>query len=86
MNIADVKPVQSVERTGTSQNKTGGQDSKKNPARDRSLFSRVLAEGDGVVYQVLNDETGMILAQVPSEEVLRVAKRLQEMLADQKAK
>jgi hypothetical protein len=86
MNIGDVKPVQSIERTGTSENKAGGNDAKKSPARDRSLFSRVLAEGDGVVYQVLDDETGMILAQVPSEEVLRVAKRLQEMLADQKGK
>lgn len=86
MKIGDIRPVQSVERIGTTDRQPGNDAGSTRSLRSRHQFSRVLNEEEDVVYRVVDEETGQILTQVPSEEVLRVAKRLQEMLSDRKAK
>ncbi len=86
MEISDIRPVQSTERTATADRQSTGDSPRNIPAKPRSQFSRVFAKEDGVVYRVVDEETGIILTQVPSEEVLRVAKHLQQMLSDRKAK
>ena len=85
MNIGDIRPVQSVERTGTAGRQANTGAGSTLTARPRHQFRRILNEEDEVVYRVVDDETGQILTQVPSEEVLRVAKRLQQILSDRKA-
>ena len=85
MDISDVRAVQSVERTATADRHSSGNPPGNVPAKSRQQFSRVFNEEDGVVYRVV-DEGGMILTQVPSEEVLRVAKRVQQLLSERKAK
>jgi hypothetical protein len=84
MEIGNILSVQSVERTADRQ--ANGNASRALPTKPRHQFSRVLGEDDEVIYRVVDEETGTILTQVPSEEVLRVAKRLQQMLSDRKAK
>ncbi len=86
MKIGDIRPVQSVERTRSTDRQSSSDPGNPRSLRQRHQFSRVLNEEDEVVYRVVDDETGQILTQVPSEEVLRVAKRLQEILSDRKAK
>lgn len=86
MKIGDIRRVQSVERTGTPNREANTGAGSTLTSRSRHQFSRILNEEDEVVYRVVDDETGQILTQVPSEEVLRVAKRLQQMLSDRKAK
>ena len=49
---------------------------------EHSRFEAVAENGNEIVYRAVDSETGAVLAQVPSEEVLRVAKRLQEMIAE----
>lgn len=86
MEIGDIRPVQSTEKTATADRQSNGDSARTVPAKPRSQFSRGFAKEDGVVYRVVDEETGIILTQVPSEEVLRVAKHLQQMLSDRKAK
>lgn len=83
MELNEIRPVQSIEQA--TRRRSASQDGAKS-GRPRHQFSRVFGESEGVVYRVIDEETGMILTQVPSEEVLRVAKRLQEMLSERKAK
>ena len=86
MKIDDIRPVQSVERTATTDRQLNDDSSGSTQAKPRNHFSRVFGEDDGVVYRVVDEDTGIILTQVPSEEVLRVAKHLQQILSDRKAK
>jgi len=86
MKISDIRPVQSIERSGSAERKATSDSGVYRSFRSRHQFSRVLNEEDDVVYRIVDEETGQILTQVPSEEVLRVAKRLQEILSDRKAK
>lgn len=86
MKIGDVRPVQSIEQLATAGRQPNGDAGNSLAARSRHQFSRILNEEDEVVYRVVDEETGQILTQVPSEEVLRVAKRLQQILSDRKAK
>ena len=49
-----------------------------------SRFEPVAEDGKEIVYRTLDPETGAVLAQVPSEEVVRVAKKLESMRAEGK--
>jgi hypothetical protein len=52
------------------------------PSAADSRFEVVAEDGTDIVYRAVDPETGAVLAQVPSEEVMRVAKRLEEMIAE----
>jgi hypothetical protein len=86
MEIGDIRPVQSAERTATSDRNSNRNPRSIVPTKSRHQFSRIFDEDDGVIYRGVDEEAGLILTQVPSEEVLRVAKRLQQLLSDRKAK
>jgi uncharacterized FlaG/YvyC family protein len=82
MEVGDIHPVRSTERTATATRQSNENSGRKVQLKSRGQFKRDFDEDEGVVYRVVDEETGIILAQVPSEEVVRVAKRLQQMLAE----
>jgi hypothetical protein len=84
MKVGDIRPVQPAERA-SDRNSSGGE-FRGLAQKPRHQFSCVFREDEGAIYQLLDEDTGMVLAQVPSEEVVRVAKRLQQLLSDRKAK
>ena len=49
-----------------------------------SRFEAVSEDGNEIVYRAIDPETGIVLAEVPSEEVRRVAQRLQQLIAEGK--
>lgn len=53
---------------------------------EASRFKPVAEDGKDIVYRTVDPETGTVLTQVPSEEVLRVAKRLEELITEGKIK
>lgn len=88
MKVDPVAPIQPGEAT-----RTGQQSPHKRPAAppDKTLppvsrFEVVSEDGNDVVYRAVDPETGAILTQVPSEEVLRVARKLEELRAQGKLK
>jgi hypothetical protein len=54
------------------------------PPAPTSRFEPVAEDGNEIVYRAVDPETGAVLAQVPSEEVVRVAKKLESMRAEGK--
>ena len=50
----------------------------------KSRFEAVSVNGKEIIYRALDPETGITLAEVPSEEVRRVAERLQQLIAEGK--
>jgi hypothetical protein len=84
MKIGDIQPVPSAVRILDRKSNEGS--FQGHAHRSHPQFSPDLSEENGVVYQLLDTETGMILAQVPSKEVLRVASRLQQLLAKKEEK
>ncbi len=49
------------------------------PINSASHFEMTTEDGNEIVYRAVDPETGLVLAQVPSEEVLRVARKLEEL-------
>ncbi|WP_447894837.1 flagellar protein FlaG [Vreelandella sp. GE22] len=47
--------------------------------RDRGVEFEVSEEASRVIARVIDRETGDVIRQIPSEEVLEVAKRIEEM-------
>jgi uncharacterized FlaG/YvyC family protein len=49
-----------------------------------SRFKPVTEDGKDIVYRTVDPETGAVLTQVPSEEVIRVAKKLEALRTEGK--
>lgn len=86
MEINPVAPVTSSSQTARSDEQHHHRPSPTNtpapPSNPDSRFEVVTEDGNEIVYRAIDPETGAVLAQVPSEEVMRVAKRLKEMIAE----
>jgi hypothetical protein len=49
-----------------------------------SRFEAVLENGNEIVYRATDPETGLVLMEVPSEEVRRVSERLKQLFQEGK--
>jgi hypothetical protein len=54
------------------------------PDPQTSRFEAVLEDGKEIVYRATDPETGLVLVEVPSEEVRRVAERLKQLMSQGK--
>lgn len=88
MQVGPVAPVKASEAARTDQHSP----EKRSPSppdlttTSGSRFEVVSEDGIDIVYRTVDPETGVVLAQVPSEDVLRVARRLEELRAEGKLK
>jgi uncharacterized FlaG/YvyC family protein len=87
MEITPVTPIPRSDRAARSDEQHQQQRAPAPPATpatdvQTSRFEVVTEDGNQIVYRAVDPETGIVLAQVPSEEVRRVAKRLEEMIAE----
>lgn len=82
MKVDSIKAVGMVEASKRAE-KRGNGDSlprkETGPAQTGSHFEMVTEDGNEIVYRAVDPETGFVLAQLPSEEVLRVARKLEEL-------
>ena len=84
MEVEPVKRVQSNSRIESGSR----EQRRRNPAPPQrehrpeppSRFEVVAENGNEVAYRTVDPETGLVLSQLPSEEVRRVAARLQQMM------
>jgi uncharacterized FlaG/YvyC family protein len=88
MQVDPVMPVHPTEAARTDQHSQPKRFAKtpEQTTSSSSRFEVVSEDGKDVVYRAIDPETGIILAQVPSEEVLRVAQKLEQLRAEGKLK
>ncbi len=88
MQLPTIKAVTASSRTAPSERQQSSHNSAtpKEPLGTLwlSRFEVVSEDGNEIVYRAVDPETGMVLAEVPSEEVRRVAERLQQLMAEGK--
>ncbi len=53
------------------------------PSKVQRQLSVTFDEDNRVIYQFFNQETGELVQQVPSEEVLRIARNIADLLDDE---
>ncbi len=88
MQVGSIKPVNATDNssaTDRQQQFSGNASPSTSPEQsNESRFEAVSEDGKEIVYRAIDPETGIVLAEVPSEEVRRVAQRLKQLIAEGK--
>lgn len=88
MQLASIKAVNATANSNPAnrqQQFSSDANSTANPEQNKqSRFEAVSEDGKEIVYRATDPETGIVLAEVPSEEVRRVARRLEQLIAEGK--
>ena len=87
-----IEPVKAVDATtkaaATADRQQQAPDNDAIPTAPETLkqsrFEAVSDDGKEIIYRAIDPETGILLAEVPSEEVRRVAQRLKQLIAEGK--
>ena len=88
MQIGSIKAVNATTQSAHADRQQQSSDDHPGPSSPQepktSRFEAVSEEGNEIVYRAVDPETGIVLAEVPSEEVRRVAQRLKQLIAEGK--
>ena len=86
MQLGAIKPVDATPQSAPADRQQQSPDNHPKPTPEdiKSRFEAVSEDGKEIVYRAIDPETGIVLAEVPSEEVRRVAQRLQQLIAEGK--
>lgn len=90
-SVENVAPAEPTARTGAQTTANGGGSEGQSkpapkPASGHSHVSAQMAEDHMMEYQVIDDQTGEVVTQIPSQQVLTLANDIQKFLESEEEK